>query len=73
MISSEKSSATTYHMITKELLINLVINMLPNNQTTNHFKLEYFLSLRLSTIMSLFYGCSDQILKYGCYRPATSI
>ena len=37
MIGSEKSPATTYHMIAKELLINLVINMLPSNQTTNHF------------------------------------
>ncbi len=37
MIGSEKSPATTYHMIAKELLINLAINMLPNNQTTSLF------------------------------------
>ena len=37
MIGSEKSPATTYHMIDKELLINLAINMLPSNQTTNRF------------------------------------
>ena len=32
-----KVPATAYHMIAKELLINLAINMLPSNQTTNHF------------------------------------
>ena len=37
MIGSEKSPATAYHMIAKELLINLAINMLPSNQTTNQF------------------------------------
>ena len=37
MIGSEKSPASTYHMIAKELLINLAINMLPSNQTTSHF------------------------------------
>ena len=37
MIGSEKFSATAYHMIAKELLINLAINMLPSNQTTNRF------------------------------------
>ena len=54
MIGSEKSPATTYHMIAKELLINLAINVLPSNQTTNLFLkklllLEYFFSRRLST------------------------
>ena len=34
MIGSEKSLATAYHMIAKELLINLAINKLPSNQTT---------------------------------------
>ena len=42
MIGAERSPATAYHMIAKELLINLVINMLPSNQTTHRFKLDYF-------------------------------
>ena len=37
MIGSEKSPATTYHMIAKELLINVAINMLPSSQTTGRF------------------------------------
>ena len=37
MLGSEMSPATAYHMIAKELLINLAINMLPSNQTINHF------------------------------------
>ena len=47
MIGSEKSLATTYHMIAKELLINLAINMLPSNQTTNHFliRILFFLGV----------------------------
>ena len=40
MIDSEKSPATAYHTIAKELQINLVINMLPSNQITNHFKIR---------------------------------
>ena len=73
MIGSEKSPATAYHMIAKELLINLVINMLRSNQTTNRFKIRILLSLRLLTITSIFYVCSDQILKCACLSPATSI
>ena len=37
MIGSKKSPATAYHMIAKELLINLAINRLPSNQTTDLF------------------------------------
>ena len=66
MIGSEKSPATAYHMIAKELLINLAINMLPRNQITDHFLIRILFSQRLSTITSIFYGCTDQTLKYGC-------
>ena len=48
MIGSEKSPATAYHMIAKELLINLAINMLPSNLTTNHF---FFFLIRILFIL----------------------